>query len=399
MCSKVRTQKISKLVGYTYPVLHQGKKWYVDFYAVDPVTKKMKRRKTFIPDDLKVAEKKRRAAEIIEVITMKLMRGWNPFVTTGEGTRPFIKFDDCVDRYLDYVARMDRKKTRDSYRSRINILKEYIATLETPIVYVYQFDESFCNDFMDWIYLDRESGPRTRNNYRGWLFSFAEFMLARKYIAKNPVEHIKNIPEHEKFRKDLTPEMLEKMAEYLLDVDKPFYLACLMQYYTLIRPGELSHLKVKNISVKDQSVFVSKDFSKNHKDAYVGLNKAIIKLMIDLGVLTKPGEYYLFGENFLPNEKRSNADQFNRRWKVMRQALGWKDCYQFYSLKDSGIRDLANSQGVVVARDQARHSDVTTTNKYIQKHGVQDETLNFEGNLTYSRGIAGKKKMSDVEEE
>lgn len=100
MCSKVRTQKNSKLVGYTYPVLHQGKKWYVDFYAVDPVTKKMKRRKTFIPDDLKVAEKKRRAAEIIEVITMKLMRGWNPFVTTGEGTRPFIKFDDCVERYL-----------------------------------------------------------------------------------------------------------------------------------------------------------------------------------------------------------------------------------------------------------------------------------------------------------
>lgn len=224
-------------------------------------------------------------------------------------------------------------------------------------------------------------------------------MLARKYIAKKPVEHIKNIPEHEKFRKDLTPEMLEKMAEYLLDVDKPFYLACLMQYYTLIRPGELSHLKVKNISVKDQSVFVSKDFSKNHKDAYVGLNKAIIKLMLDLGVLTKPGNYYLFGENFLPNEKRSNADQFNRRWKVMRKALGWKDCYQFYSLKDSGIRDLANSQSVVVARDQARHSDVTTTNKYIQKHGVQDETLNFEGNLTYSRGIARKKKLSDVEEE
>ena len=52
-------------------------------------------------------------------------------------------------------------------------------------------------------------------------------------------------------------------------------------------------------------------------------------------------------------------------------------------MKDSGIRDLANAQGVVVARDQARHSDITTTNKYIQKHGVQQVTLGFEGNLTY----------------
>ena len=35
------------------------------------------------------------------------------------------------------------------------------------------------------------------------------------------------------------------------------------------------------------------------------------------------------------------------------------------------------------ARDQSRHSDITTTNKYIQKHGVQQVTLGFEGNLTY----------------
>jgi len=160
----------------------------------------------------------------------------------------------------------------------------------------------------------------------------------------------------------------------------------MMQYYTLIRPGELSHLKVKDISVKKQTVFVSKEFSKNHRDAEVGLNTKILQLMIDLGVLSRPSEYYLFSKHFLPGEYRLGADQFNKRWAKMRKALGWEDCYQFYSLKDSGIRDLANAQGVVVARDQARHSDITTTNKYIQKHGVQQSTLNFEGELTYKKG-------------
>ena len=65
----------------------------------------------------------------------------------------------------------------------------------------------------------------------------------------------------------------------------------------------------------------------------------------------------------------------------MRETLGWSDEYQFYSLKDSGIRDLANEQGVVVARDQARHSDVSTTNRYIQEHNMQvhDETKQFKG--------------------
>lgn len=183
--------------------------------------------------------------------------------------------------------------------------------------------------------------------------------------------------------KDLSADMLKKMSVYLAENDKLFLLACMMQYYTLIRPTELSYLKVGDISLRNQTVFVSKDFSKNHKDAEVGLNRAIIKLMIDLNIFNYPSDFYLFGRSLKPNKERGNADQFNKRWQKMRKVLKWDNCYQFYSLKDSGIRDLANAQGVVVARDQARHSDISTTNKYIQKHGVQKSTLDFDGNIVY----------------
>ena len=37
-------------------------------------------------------------------------------------------------------------------------------------------------------------------------------MIARKHINTNPMEHIKVMPEHEKYRKDLTPEMLKQMS-------------------------------------------------------------------------------------------------------------------------------------------------------------------------------------------
>ena len=171
------------------------------------------------------------------------------------------------------------------------------------------------------------------------------------------------------------------MRRYLKKEDKYFLLACYMEYYTFIRPTELSYLKVGDICLKDKTVFVSEDFSKNKKSAKVALNDTIIKLMIELDVLSKPTSYFLFGKNFRPAAERSNADQYNRRWKKMRETLGWSDEYQFYSLKDSGIRDLANEQGVVVARDQARHSDVSTTNRYIQEHNMQvhDETKQFKG--------------------
>lgn len=382
MCSKFLSGNVSELVGYTYPKLHKGKEWYVDFYARDPITDKMRRNKYIVGTGLRVSEKIRRASEIIKVISSQLMAGWNPWINVDE-SRGYVPFQQCVERYLEHVDRMDRKQTRQCYHSHVKIFMEYIATRMQPIKYAYQFDEALCTEFLDWIYLDRESTPRTRNNYRGWLYGFSAFLLQRKYIGSNPVEHIKVMPEHEKFRKDLSPEMLKQMSNYLNRVDKHFLLACLMQYYTLIRPGELSNLKIRDVFIKKQTVFVSHEFSKNHKDAEVGLNKTIIKLMLDLGVFNNPSDYYIFGAGFMPSLEKADPDQFNRRWKVMRKALKWDDCYQFYSLKDSGIRDLANARGVVVARDQARHSDITTTNKYIQKHSVQRATLNFEGNLTY----------------
>ena len=74
----------SELLGFTYPKLHDGKSWYVDFYAVDPSTGEMRRKKYKLDGLKKVSEKKRRAAEIIEAVTRQLRGGWNPWVNTQE---------------------------------------------------------------------------------------------------------------------------------------------------------------------------------------------------------------------------------------------------------------------------------------------------------------------------
>lgn len=65
----------------------------------------------------------------------------------------------------------------------------------------------------------------------------------------------------------------------------------------------------------------------------------------------------------------------------VRVALQFPDKYQFYSLKDAGIRDLANAEGIVIARDQARHSDISVTNRYLKAGAVDDKAKHFEGSL------------------
>ncbi len=104
--------------------------------------------------------------------------------------------------------------------------------------------------------------------------------------------------------------------------------------------------------------------------------------MIEQRVFDHPSQEYLFGDELKPGEKQIYVNRFRREWAKVREALGFPKSYQFYSLKDSGIRDLANAEGIVVARDQARHSDVAVTNKYLKNSNVvHEETKHYKGGL------------------
>lgn len=376
------SNSINEVLKFTYPKLHHGKSWYVDFLSYDPATAKMRRKKYMLDSIPKITERRKRAAEMIDALIRQLRSGWSPWVNKTDN-RGFILLSDALAKYAASVERVERAKTRKTYSSKLTILLEYINSRLLPPKYVYQFNASFISDFLDYVYLDRECSARTRNNYRGWLSAVAAFFMERQYISSNPVELIKNIPETAKKRQPLTPQMLHQLSAYLLEHDKMFLLACRMEYYTFIRPEELSHIRLRDISIKEQSVIVHADVSKNRRDGKVGLNESIIRLMLDLDIFCHSGDSYLFGARMKTCERKADSEQFRQRWLSIRKALNWGDEYQFYSLKDSGIRDLATTSGIVIARDQARHTDISTTNRYLKGEDlpVHSETKNFKGIL------------------
>lgn len=57
-----------------------------------------------------------------------------------------------------------RKETYDGYKSYVKIMREYISK-KRPTYYVYQFDRKFCVDFLDYVFIERNNGAQTRNNY------------------------------------------------------------------------------------------------------------------------------------------------------------------------------------------------------------------------------------------
>ena len=80
MYSKFCNGKGSDIVDYTPSTLHKGVRWFVDFTALDPARGMMRRKRYYIKDSLSISSKKRRATEIMEVLTKQLSQGWNPWV-------------------------------------------------------------------------------------------------------------------------------------------------------------------------------------------------------------------------------------------------------------------------------------------------------------------------------
>lgn len=385
-----RTRKGSSLkevVTYTLPKLHCSKNWYVDFQCFDPVDGKMRRKKFMLDSISSKTERKKRAAEIIANTTNRLREGWNPWAEVSSD-RQYCMFGEVVDLYLKYVDKLAclntfKKKTFRDYRSHLKTITDFNSTRLHPLIYMYQLDEVFVSDFLDYILLDRDSSIRTRNNYRNFFSTFCTWLVNKKYLNENPCEQIKRLKEHDKFRSALAQNQLILLKNYLEKINKYYLLAVRMEYYTFIRPDELTGIKIGDIHLKEQKIFVPSENSKNRRDGMVGLNDELCKMMIDLDVLSAPSTFYLFGKDFKPCEKRSDSRIFRDYFKTIRKAVGFSSNIQFYSLKDSGIRDLANAEGIVIARDQARHQDISTTNRYLKGDSlsVHEETKHFDGIL------------------
>ena len=210
-------QSTAQILGFTLPRLHTGKNWYVDFSSYDPVSNRMKRKKYMLDKTKNRSDRKKLAVLLISNLTQRLLQGWNPW-SKDDSSKRLTPFFDVIKSYRDYIAAMEKKgtlkhKTAYDYLSRVNSLETYIQECHIGIRYIYQFDRSFIVDYLDYLILDKDVSPTTRNNQRTWLSTLCSWLVERKYIEKNLCEDIHMLREGEKKRDALTSNALTRMRE------------------------------------------------------------------------------------------------------------------------------------------------------------------------------------------
>ena len=371
------------ILPYTYPAFYEGKQCYIGFYAIDPATGQMKRKRYKLEHIKGIKQRRRYAQRMIFEIIDKLDHGWNPWVHEEPQVTP-PGFNETCDNYKDYVDARSKKgtlrpDTARSYISYLRVFRKWCTDRKQPITKCYQLTKSLCAEFLDYVYMDMGASACTRNCYKVWMSgSFFAWMVEHDILKEKPTDGIKSLPKSKepKSRTVIPEKELVRLKEYLQRENPYFLTAVYLLYYCFIRPKEMSMLRIKDFNLHDGTVTIPGVFSKNGKTENVTLPTKVIHHMLDLGIFNSPASYYLFSVKFKPGKEYRKPKAMGDWWKYhVVQDLGWPRSRLFYSLKDTGITRLLHHADVLTVRDQARHSDISITNIYAQRENKADESL------------------------
>ena len=364
---------------YTPPKLHTGKDWYVDFYAFDPASGTMRRKKFKLNNIPNKRDRRVYASDLMSRIFEELQAGWNPWIQAASGATYSTLRDACeaYEAYLSKLLQEDllREKTCKGYRSYLNIMLEWNASQPRPKNYIYQVDHTFCVRFLDWIWLDKGLSSTTRDNYLNWLKHFAKFLLEKQYVSTDITAGISSLGKKKsrKNRSIIAKADMARLKEFAEKNNRHFLLACYILYYCFIRPKEMSYIQLKHISVKRGTIFIPDYSSKNRKDGTVTLPDKVLKLMMELDIFRYPDSYYLFSDKMRPGSGQRSNKIFTDYWThYVRKNLHFPPNYKFYSLKDTGITDLIKANtDLLSVRNQARHHSLLMTDLYTP-HDIEE---------------------------
>jgi integrase/recombinase XerD len=372
--------KATAFIDFKPAELRLGKQWLMVYYIKNPLTQSMERERVTVPKAKSKKERLEIGKKMVLDCNDKLKKGWNPYLNNPLIANQYKDFQTVKDLFikqteLDVKKEIKRPDTLRTYKSFLSMISEYSKSKEVELQYIYQLNKIFVVNYLDWILYDRENSPRTHNNHLSFIVTFEKFCIARGFLNETITAGIVTKQENEKIRQVLSDSVKEKVRKIEFE-DFHYYVVLGAFYYCHIRRTEMTKLKLSNINLLEQYIFVPKSISKNKKDEYTTIPNAYIEILKKHCENASANDYLFSANNFKPGAIQLQPKKISDNWAKIRKSKEIDKIYQAYGFKDTGITDLLNSGvAAIKVRDQARHHDIKITEKYTPRNKNSDDTI------------------------
>ena len=173
----------------------------------------------------------------------------------------------------------------------------------------------------------------------------------------------------EKYREVITLEQRKQIREYY-EKRCPAYLVVMgLVFNSFIRPLEISKIQIKNIDLEQQVIHLFPEQTKNRAYRAAILSQELVEILTKELANNYPDNYYLISEGYRPGPIPLSTKAYRKSWAQMRKRLGLPDTLQLYSLRDSGIMELLDTE--LSPREVSEvigHRDFNSLNNYLHHH-------------------------------
>lgn len=349
-----------------------SKRWYVEYYYLDPSTDKYQRFRDYggfnrIKDPIK-----RRTAFItlLQEINSRLISGWSPLLEE-RSSEEANDFDKPLINWLDDIliskGAFQKHNAQRTMRYHFNGFKNFICKNGLIEYRPHQIEKRHISAFLNSLLTDGKSN-RTRNNY------FIDINAAFNYlineadvIQKNPCKGIPFIPARSETHKTYTQRQAENISDWFREYNPYMANFCRFIIYTFFRPQEVMSLRVGDIDLEKYQITIPAEFVKQG----VPQKKPIIaafKPYIDEMELNKfPSDWYLFSYGDTVGPSKPNYSYFRRRFKAMKVQMGFEKEHTMYGLRHTFVCMLVenNTPWIDIMR-LTGHSTMSSFEKYLR---------------------------------
>lgn len=351
------------------------------YYSKNPTTGVLERQRVKLNYIHDKKERMKYGRLLVQQINQRLYEGWNPIIEKA-GFSKVVTVEEAVKLYRKSYANDVRPDSLRSYDSQCKTFLEFCTLYNIHSKPLCEFGRPEAQRYMLTVE-DRGVSPKTYNNYIRFMGQLFNFCIDKGLTKENPFSSVKLKRVDEKKRTCIPPEVRKKIMTYMEQQKmEGFRLICLLTYHCLIRPKELLMLKVGHVSMRDNLIIIPSNIAKNHCERQISMPMEVAMAMAD-HIKSANNDQLLFSSGYRPGKKQLCTRDTGRTWSQMRDALGLPECYQFYSLKDTGITELLEA-GVPpkMVQELADHHSLEMTQKYVGKSKAVDirkkcEVLSF----------------------
>lgn len=364
--------KKTTLIKFKVAQLCKGQEWFVYYYATNPVTQKLERKRIKLNWIKSKTERRRYALVLMDDINRRLYSGWNPF-EEEINPRGYQQLLEILQGFLSLKERELRMDSMRSYRSFIKIIGEWLTITGKEKITCEGFKKRDAIDFMEWAYVKRNLSSRTFNNYKLFYTTLWNWLKENEYVSINAFEKISTKTSKGKNRVLIESETRDLIKNHLEATDYNFLVISMLVFHALIRPKEISHLKPSYFDLEKQAITLPGKITKNGQNRYPTISNSLLHYLKNWDFNGAGPDEYIFSQKlklsnqFVPGNTNIDPREFTRRWGKMRKELKLDERMQLYSLRDSGIIQLIRN-GVTLEEvmKQADHSSLEVTTIYVK---------------------------------